>query len=325
MILCAGERPGQERPDRAGGRFEYGSILNLPRASSSIDAVIWAWRELEPDTAPFALREMFRVLKPGGELVCAPTGETSGLDLRRSLATARISFDADETPSGPVYACSLRKGVPSRPGAAISTGSSTAQEHSSAVDPQLAALEDDNRRQIARLHDKIAEQEKVISEASALVDSAVRRGFGADGWIWVSNLFAEGYPTKFFIRGWRAALDWVIWSRDNKCLLMLPFDEEQASRGHGLELQLHLALPETSASNPAAIGVRINDGPVEYFVLSSDDEFLTLRSSTEGSKFRGVALVEFELGAAITAGESDELRRPAAMGVKRFRYRILDS
>ena len=285
VILCAGEPPSQKHPDRGAGRFEYGSILNLPRASSSIDAVIWVWGELEPDIAPFALREIFRVLKPGGELVCAPMSETSGLDLRRSLIAARISFDEEETPSVPVYSCSLRKGVPSRPPAAISTGSSTAQQHSSGVDPQLAALEDENRRQVTLVHDKIAEQEKVISEARALVDSAVRRGFGADGWIWVSNLFAEGYPTKFFIRGWRAALDWVIWSRDNKCLLMLPFDEEQASRGHGLELQLHLALPETSASNPAAIGVRINDGPVENFVLSSDDEFLTLRSSPRGQSF----------------------------------------
>ena len=81
VILCAGERPWPEPNDRAPNRLEYGSILNLPRASSSIDAAIWVCRELEPDIAPFALREIFRLLKPGGQLVCAPMSQTSGLDL----------------------------------------------------------------------------------------------------------------------------------------------------------------------------------------------------------------------------------------------------
>ena len=71
-----------------------------------------------------------------------------------------------------------------------------------------------------------------MDEARAIVDDAVQRGFGGDGWIWISNLFAEGYPAKFFISGWDSALDWVIWSRDDKCLLMLPFDEEPPSGGH---------------------------------------------------------------------------------------------
>ena len=63
-----------EPNERSVGRFEYGSLLNLPRASSSIDAAIWVSREVEPDIAPFALREIFRVLKPGGELVFVAVG-----------------------------------------------------------------------------------------------------------------------------------------------------------------------------------------------------------------------------------------------------------
>ena len=175
------------------------------------------------------------------------------------------------------------------------------------------------------MHDRFVQQEKVMEEAQAVVDGAVQRGFGGDGWIWISNLFAEGYPTKFFMRGWHSALDWVIWSRENKCLLMLPFDEEQSSGGHRLELQLHLALPRTSASNPTTIGVRVNDGPIENFHLSTDDEILTVLSSTNASKFRGVSLVEFHLGAEISAGESERLHGSMGMGVKRFRYRVLSS
>jgi hypothetical protein len=97
------------------------------------------------------------------------------------------------------------------------------------------------------------------------------------------------------------------------------------SGGQGLELQLHLALPRASASNPTAIGVRINDGPIDNFVLSTDDEILTIRSSPDGSKFRGVSLVELHLGAEISAGKSERLHGSTGMGVKRFRYRVLSS
>ncbi len=328
VILCAANPPDLEPGDRLTGRIEYGSLLNLPRASASIDAAIWVAREMEADVAPFALREIFRVLKPDGQLVLVTLGEL-GLDLGRSLLTARIAFDDDKMPSAPVHCCSLRKSTPARSGSPISTGSFVTSEWRSkaAIDPTLALLEDENRRQITVLHDRLVEQEKVMDEARAVVDRAVQRGFGGDGWIWIFNLFAEGYPTKFFIRGWHGALDWVIWSRENKCLLMLPFDEEPPSGGPSLELQLqlHLALPHTSASNPMAIGVRINDGPVENFVLSTEDEFLTVRSSTDGSKFRGVALVELQLGDEISAGESERLYGSMRMGVKRFRYRVLSS
>jgi SAM-dependent methyltransferase len=327
VILCAANPPNLEPVDRVKGRIEYASLLNLPRASASIDAAIWVAREMEADVAPFALREIFRVLKPDGQLVLVTSGEFPGLDLGRSLLTARIAFDEDQMPSAPVYCCSLRKSAPARSGSPISTGSSVTPERrrKAAVDPTLALLEDENRRQITLLHERLVEQEKVMDEARAVVDRAVQRGFGGDGWIWISNLFAEGYPTKFFMRGWHGALDWVIWSRENKCLLMLPFDEEPPSGGQSLELQLHLALPHTSASNPTAIGVRINNGPVENFVLSTEDEFLTVRSSTDGSKFRGVALIEFHLGGEISAGESERLYGSRRMGVKRFRYRVLSS
>ena len=173
------------------------------------------------------------------------------------------------------------------------------------------------------MRDKAAQREEVMDEARGVVDSAVQRAFGEDGWIWISNLFAEGYPTKFFMRGWHAALDWVIWGREDKCLLMLPFDEEQSSRGNRLELQLHLALPKTSEANPAEIGVRIDDWPIENFRLSTDDEILTIRSPIDASKFRGVSLVEFDLRAKATGEQCDRLPGTVAMGVKRFRYRLL--
>ena len=146
VIICA-DRPSRwGSNDRSVGRFEYGSLINLPRASSSIDAAVWVSCEVESDIAPFALREIFRVLKPGGELVFAAVGKSTSLDLRHSLAAARIGFDEDEMPLAPVYSFSLRKnggqqavGLPPRV-----RGPETTQARSHAVDPRLALMEQEN-------------------------------------------------------------------------------------------------------------------------------------------------------------------------------------
>ena len=68
--------------------------------------------------------------------------------------------------------------------------------------PGLRSLEEDNKRQIALIRERIARRQELEDEARAVVDDAVQRGFGGDGWIWVSNLFADGYPAKFFTSGW---------------------------------------------------------------------------------------------------------------------------
>jgi hypothetical protein len=295
-------------------------------------SAVWISGELESDIAPFALREIFRVLKPGGRLDFASVVESTGLDLRRALLAARIAFDEGETPTDPVYSCSLRKngarsdGV--RPGsdsAAPPRSPDTAPKRSNAVDPRLAPLENENRRQIALVRDMfVGERQKLIDEVLAVVDDAVERGFGEDGWIWISNRFAEGYSTKFFLSGWHGALDWVIWDRDDKCVLMLPYPAEQSSCDHAIELQLHLALPGASAANPITIGVRVNDGPVENFNLSTDDEILTVLMSTALSKFRGASLIEFHLGAERSPRGDERPGVDMRMGVRRLRYRGLE-
>jgi ubiquinone/menaquinone biosynthesis C-methylase UbiE len=320
VILCADQPSGSEPNERSVGRFEYGSLINLPRPSSSIDAAVWVSREVEPDIAPFALREIFRVLKPGGELVFAAVRESTGLDLRHALVAARIGFDEDEMPLTPAYSFALRKNGRKEEGVPSSVGS--AREHDDAVDARLASLEEDNKRQIALIGERIARQQELEDEARAIVDDAVQRGYGGDGWIWISNLFADGYPAKFFTSGWDSASDWVIWSRDDKCLLVLPFDQNQPSRGHDLELQLHLTLPETSPTNPVTIGVRVDDGLIENFHLSTDDGIVTVQASTASSRFRGVSVVELHLGGEVGDGE---WRRKRAMGVRRFRYRLLNN
>jgi ADP-heptose:LPS heptosyltransferase len=319
-ILCSDESPDPVA-DRVGDRVEYGSLLNLPRASSSIDGIVWVSGEVEADIAPLALDEIFRILKPGGQLVFVAAEESVRLDLRRSLSAAQIAFYEDEMPSAPVCGCSLRKSAPSGSGHATSPKSlEPAPRPRHADDPRLALIEEENKRQISVVRDRFAEKEKVMDEARAVVDDAVKRGFGADGWISVSNLFADGYPTKFFVRGWSSALDWVIWSRENKCLLILPVDE--APPQGGLELQLHLTLPQTNASNPASIGVQINDGPIKNFHLLRDDEILTV-TSTDASSFLGISLVKFHLGVANGGAESEQTRGALWMGVRRFRYRLL--
>ncbi len=325
VIMCA-DRPSRwGSNDRSVGRFENGSLINLPRASSSIDAAVWVSCEVESDIAPFALREILRVLKPGGELVFAAVGESTGLDLRHSLAAARIGFDEDEMPLAPVYSFSLRRsdapravGLPPR-----ERGPETTQARSHAVDPRLALMEQENARQIGLVRDALVERQKVIDQEYAVVDRAIQRGFGGDGWIWVSESFADGYLGKFFLKGWGSPQEWAIFSRDDKCILMLLHPEDPYSGHPRIELQLHLAVPKATASNPTTIGIRVDDGAIENFCVSTDDVILTVQISTQSSKFRGVSLVEFLVDEAFVYGASDRSLGKMAMGVKRFRSRLM--
>jgi hypothetical protein len=47
---------------------------------------------------------------------------------------------------------------------------------------------------------------RTYAKPPAVVDGAVPDGFGGDGWIWISNDFAEVYSTIFLMRGWHEAL-----------------------------------------------------------------------------------------------------------------------
>ena len=329
VILCADDPPEVEPRDRVAHRLEYGSLLNLPRASGSIDTALLISRALESDIAPFALREIFRVLKPGGQLVFVAMGELTGLDLRRSLSAAQIAFDEAEVPSAPVYSCSLRKngargeGVPTHSRPEVSaTSPQTEQGHGEAIDPRLARLEDENARQIALVRDTFARRNKIVDETWATKDSAVQRGFGGDGWIRIPKNSAEVYPGIFFIKGWHEPSDSVIWSRGERCFLMLPLPEDQSPPGNRLELQLHVAVPEASAANPATVGLRVDEGPIENYRLSSSDAILTVISAN-ASKFRGVSLVEIRFDAERGREEGDEARPSLRAGVFKFRYRVL--
>jgi Glycosyltransferase family 9 (heptosyltransferase) len=329
VIICAGKHFDLETHDRIIKKFEYGSLLNLQRPSSSVDAVVWVSRELESDIVPLALREILRVLKPGGQLVFAAIGETAGLDLGRSLSAARIAFDESKMPSRPVFSCSLLKNGPppdsvplsSRP-AVSELGAQTAQARVDAVDPRLALLEEENSRQISLVRDRFAQRKEVMDDEWSVVDGPVQRVFGSDGWIRIAKSSAEVYAIKFFIKGWHTPTDSVIWSRDEKCLLMLPLPEEQSLGDHRVELQLHVAVPEASEANPASIGLRVDDGPVENFILSSSGAILKVRSAN-ASKFRGVSLVEIRFGAGTGRKEGDESSASLRTGVLKFRYRVL--
>ena len=51
LILCAANPPDLEPSDRVRDRLEYGSLLNLARASSSVDTVAWVranWNQILP-------------------------------------------------------------------------------------------------------------------------------------------------------------------------------------------------------------------------------------------------------------------------------------
>ena len=237
-----------------------------------------------------------------------------------------IGFNENETPHAPVRFCSLRNTGPEKEGGPPRLRDrKMTQGQSHFVDPRLALIEEENMREIGLVRDRVAERRRVIDEEHVIIEGAGRRGFGEDGWIWVLDSFADGYSSKFFLSGWRSPLERVIWSRESKCVLMLPYSAEPASPGRRLDLQLHLAIPKASASNAKTIGIRVDDGPIENFRVSKNDIILTVQTPTEFGK------VSWRVSGRIPPGRCNLPRRDGrlhgsmVMGVRRFRYRFLSS
>lgn len=86
LPLCRARLPGVE--------FFYGELPELPLPGESYDCVIWVKGWKEWDTSPHLLRESFRVLKPGGKLVCfevLPEGRRRRGSMRRTRPEAPIA------------------------------------------------------------------------------------------------------------------------------------------------------------------------------------------------------------------------------------------
>ncbi len=78
MIDLANARAAQEK---SGARFRVGVAEHLPFAAGSQDAVTssYFFHHLPSDVKPLAMREMWRVLKPGGRLVITDYGRPRSL------------------------------------------------------------------------------------------------------------------------------------------------------------------------------------------------------------------------------------------------------
>ena len=124
------------------------------------------------------------------------------------------------------------------------------QGQSHFVDPRLALIEEANMPEIGLVRDLVAERQRVIDEEHVIVESAVQRGSVKTHGYGCRIALPMVIRSRFFLSGWRSPLEWVIWTRESKCVLMLPYSAEPASPGRRLDLQLHLAIPKASASNP---------------------------------------------------------------------------
>ena len=172
---------------------------------SSIDAAIWVSRELEADVAPFALREIFRVLKPGGQLVFVAVGESARfgpasvrswrLESRSTRTRCRplqsipvpcAKMERKRTVSRRVLAQRFQEEVPE-----------TAEGDSDTVDPRLARLRGGKQTTNNPRPRPICPAAKARwTKRETVVDDAVQRGFGGDGWIWISNVLCRWLPDQ---------------------------------------------------------------------------------------------------------------------------------
>ena len=109
VIVSAGDPADPELHYRVHDRLEYGSLLNLSRASSSVDAVVWVSGEIGSRCCPvrsprdLSSSETWRPTRFCGGGRIGRLGPASG------AFGGRIGFDENEIASAPIYSCFLRK------------------------------------------------------------------------------------------------------------------------------------------------------------------------------------------------------------------------
>lgn len=85
-----------------GARACVAALPRLPFADASVDCVVAAWvlHYLDAGTVPAAIREIRRVLRPGGTLVAATNADRHMAELWRRLPAVRyrLSFAAEHAP-----------------------------------------------------------------------------------------------------------------------------------------------------------------------------------------------------------------------------------
>jgi hypothetical protein len=175
------------------------------------------------------------------------------------------------------------------------------------------------------VYDRLLERENIMDERWDAVDDAVTRRIGADGWIPVSETFGNGYSQRFFLSGWHAAEDWGIWSRDQKCILMLPVPTETNSQGRRLQLEIEAVFPLADESSPRTIRLRVNEGPFASFQITKTTETISATMLLDCAILRGVVPLELHLDRTVRpkANRLSPDERDLGLGVRRFRYRVL--
>jgi hypothetical protein len=110
IMVCPDQAADWDPTSKVCRRAECGSILNVPRASSSVEAVVWLSGTLDADLAPFFILEILRILKVGGEMSFIGVGAAPSIDLRSALRLAKIAHNQSNIPSDAVGHFSLLKG-----------------------------------------------------------------------------------------------------------------------------------------------------------------------------------------------------------------------
>ena len=332
IMVCPDQAADWDPASEVGGRVECGSLLNVPRASASVEGVIWLSSALEVDVAPFVIREIFRILKIGGEVSFIGMGAVPSIDLRAALRLAKIGHNESDMPSHAVDRFSLRKSTakadvhdfprawPIRP-----TPPTRIPTVVKDRDPQLSALEAENSRQMTVVYERFLALDNIVDEMWGAVDDTIARQIGADGWIPVSDIFGDGYSRRFFLTGWHPAEDWGIWGRDQKCILMLPVPTEPNSQDRRLQLEMEAELPLADAFSPRTIRLGVSDGPFASFQIAKTTETIAATILLEKVIYRGVVQVEIHVDRTVcpkASGLSPD-DRDLALGIRRFRYRVL--
>jgi len=218
----------------SGRKVEFGSLINLRRASESMDVVICFTDMWKSEYASYVLREMLRVLKPGGVLIGALPDWAGTLgELSDILSEQVLAENFANTPAG-TAAFSIRKKAGGSSANKISIATAPSQMVSPTTGPilgvldrQISELELDaiHRRTLDGLEDlttRFDEWERLKDATWATASKLAKANVMRDNWIIVSRTRADGYSQHFLPEGWWDLEDWGCWGKGTEHTLMLP-------------------------------------------------------------------------------------------------------
>lgn len=343
IVVCRDSDDPVYAPEGGLQAVEFGSLINLSNASRSVEVVVCLSDSLGTQDAPFVLREMLRVIKPGGVLIAAiPSGAGATCDVAALVAAAGFECDTQSALEQQVSLFALRIRETDRrrfsPLSITSAEPTTACHQSESPFPsppglagslteKLDGLENSNAVTLESVHRVFVERERTTDKIWSAADDLAQRAIDRDGWIGTGETFGDNYARHFLVEGWHGSEPWGCWGDGANHTMVLPLRLDGTIDGV-VELEVDFDLLLIDGIRTRTVSVLANEELIERWFCTHKAGTRKVRIPMRYALARSVLVITFQVDIVVNpkhAGINVTDDRGLGLGLKRFRYRHLVS